>query len=61
MGAEMVSTAGETARVGRGGVTQNVTFNLPGKYDMRTLAQISSDYSTATARDDSCRTRRSPS
>ena len=43
MGAGMVSTAGETARMGRGGVTQNVTFSLPGKYDMRTQAQISSD------------------
>ena len=43
MGAGMVSTAGETARMGRGGMTQNVTFNLPGRYDMRTQAQIASD------------------
>ena len=43
MGAAIASQASEAARQNRGGVVQHITFNLPGRYDMRTQAQIAAD------------------
>ena len=35
---------------GRGGIIQNISFNLPGRYDMRTQAQMASDTQRAGQR-----------
>jgi hypothetical protein len=43
MGAGMVSTAAQTARMGAGGGSVVNNFNLPGRYDMRTQSQIAVD------------------
>lgn len=50
MGAGMVSTAGETARMGRGGSPIINNFNMPGRYDLRTQAQIATDAGRSTQR-----------
>lgn len=50
MGAGMVSTAGETARMGRGGPQIINNFNMPGRYDLRTQAQITTDAGRSTQR-----------
>lgn len=50
MGAGMVSTAGETARMSRGGAPIINNFNMPGRYDLRTQAQIATDAGRSTQR-----------